>query len=523
MFFVFRNNTVERFFEKGYLFSGYDDISVVPQDVDGYIWWYQLPICPDQGILSDVVRTMASKLHFVLSGTDGNKPFIVFTMDAIFNIPFCDDDFRVNMAVMDYNKALMEAAHSHANVKILDITEFTRRYSVNDLVDWKFYFISQLGMNPKLHKEFKSWFSRKMESIALKRKKCLVLDLDNTLWGGILGEDGIDGIQIGGDYPGKAFRYWQEYLKQLAGNGVILAVCSKNNEEDVIDAWERNPFMILHKEDFSAWRINWADKATNIRELSSELNIGLDSMVFLDDNPSERELIRQALPMVSVPEFPEQPYMLPAFFQTLVSDYFKVYSITEEDKNKTAQYKANAERTRAQAAFADFDKFLESLDIRITLSEADEFNIKRIAQMTQKTNQFNLTTRRYTEADIRSFVESGWRIWCISVADRFGDNGITGCILVNGSEIDSFLLSCRILGKGIEKVFVKKVLSLLLEADVTDIKASYLPTSKNAQVKEFWESCGFTCTGIDDEGNKTYSIDLHSSDLGYNDKIYTFQ
>ena len=178
---------------------------------------------------------------------------------------------------------------------------------------------------------------------------------------------------------------------------MILTICSKNNEQDVLEAWDKNPFILLKKDDFSAYRINWTDKVTNIRELADELNIGLDSMVFVDDNPTERELVKQMLPMVSVPDFPEHPYMLLEFFKQLVNDYFKVYSITEEDRKKAEQYKAAASRLRMQKKFADFDEFLESLDIQIIIEAVNEFNIQRIAQMTQKTNQFNLTTKRYTD------------------------------------------------------------------------------------------------------------------------------
>lgn len=513
MKFVFRNNTVERFFSKDYGFSGYDDISNVPQDVDGYVWWYQVPVKFDQGVLADEIRGYAQKLKFVLGQTDDKKPFVALTMDILYAVPFTDDDCRLQTAVAEYNNALYAAEASHKNVKVIDITEFTRKYDASELFDWKFYFISQMGINPKLSKDFKAWWEKKMNSISLKRKKCLVLDLDNTLWGGVLGEEGIEGIKIGGDYPGKAFLYWQEALLELSKSGVILTVCSKNNEQDVLDAWEKNPFMVLKKEHFAAFRINWTDKATNIKELATELNIGLDSFVFVDDNPTERELIKQMLPMVEVPEFPIQPYELMPFFKQLVEDYFKVYSITDEDKKKTEQYKQNAARAQAQASFADFDSFLESLDIQITIESANEFNIQRIAQMTQKTNQFNMTTRRYTDADVRVFVEKGWKIWCISVADKFGDNGITGAIIVTpDGTIDTFLLSCRILGKGIETAFVKTILGMLANDGFDTLTASYLPTAKNAQVKDFWEKAGFACTQENEDGSKFYSLSLKEAD-----------
>ena len=512
-YFVFRNNTVERFFPKDYSFSGYDDISSVPKDVDGYVWFYQLPVKFDQEQLCDEIKGYVQKLRFVLSQVEASKPFIVLTIDeGSYSVPFTSG-IEMMSAVEDYNGALIEAEAENINVKLLDIREFTRQYPVAEVFDWKFWFISQMGMNPRLSKPFAEWWSRKLDEISLKRKKCLVLDLDNTLWGGVLGEDGIDGIKLSGDYPGKAFHYFQEAILELSKSGVILAVCSKNNEEDVLEAWDKNPFMALKKESFATWRINWTDKATNIKELADELNIGLDSFVFVDDNPTERELIRQSLPMVEVPEFPAQPYELPVFFKDLVEKYFRVYSLTAEDKKKTEQYKANAQRAQAQRSFVDLDSFLESLDIQITIEKANEFNIPRIAQMTQKTNQFNLTTKRYTDADVRTFVEQGWKIWCISVADKFGDNGITGCIMVNGDTIDTFLLSCRILGKGIERAFLNKILLLLKESGLKTVLAHYAPTAKNAQVKDFFDRCGFHCEAEDAEGNKSYTIDFDSADL----------
>ena len=482
------------------------------------VWFYQAPVGFNREASVEEIQGYQQKFNFVLAQIDVNKTVIALTMEDTYSVPFTEDDYAVRSAIEQYNAALFEAEKVHSNLKVLDYSEFTRNYPVADLFDWKFYFISQMGINPKLTK-FQAWWQRKLDSIALKRKKCIVLDLDNTLWGGVLGEEGISGIKIGGDYPGKAFAFFQKSLLQLSKAGVILTVCSKNNEADVLEAWDKNPFMVLKKEHFAAYRINWTDKATNIKELAEELNLGLDSFVFIDDNPTERELIKQMLPMVSVPEFPAQPYELPVFFRQLVNDYFKVYSITDEDKKKTEQYKANAARAQAQHSFTDFGAFLESLDIQITIEAANEFNIPRIAQMTQKTNQFNLTTKRYTDADVKGFLAEGWKIWCISVADRFGDNGITGCILINPNdnlnkcwEIDSFLLSCRILGKGIEKAFVKQILLELRNQGLTEIKAAYLPTAKNAQVADFYDKCGFALAS-ENEGVKLYQIDLAKADL----------
>ena len=512
MYFVFRNNTLERFFTKEYAFSGYDDISVIPADADGYVWFYQVPIKFEQSVLVDEIDGYSRKLSFVLSQIDAAKTVVALTMELLYAVPFTDDDHRLLSAIARYNESLYALTEQYANLKVIDFSEFACQHPAKELIDWKFYFISQMGLNPALHKEFKAWFSKKMDSIALKRKKCLVLDLDNTLWGGVLGEDGVDGIQIGGDYPGKSFLYFQEALLELSYSGVILTVCSKNNEQDVLEAWDKNPYLLLKRMHFATYRINWDDKATNIKEIAEELNIGLDSLVFVDDSPEERELVKQLLPMVEVPDFPEQPYELPVFFKKLVDDYFKVYSITNEDKEKTQQYRANASRAQEQRHFTDFTDFLRGLDIQMTIEQANDFNIQRIAQMTQKTNQFNLTTHRYTDADIRQFVNDGWKIWCLSVSDKFGDNGITGCLMVNGEEIDTLLLSCRILGKGIEFAFVKKVLSLLKECGVTNLKASYIPTAKNAQVADFYNKCGFLLQSEHD-GIKNYGLSLNEAEL----------
>lgn len=511
--FVFRNNTIESFFGKDYTFSGYDDISCIPTDVDSYIWFYQIPIKYDHALLSNEVNTYVQKLMLVLSQIDKKKNVIILTMDRIYSVPLVMDDHRLSSAINEYNETVKRLGDKYSNVKTLDITTFTRGYAANDLIDWKFYFISQMGLNPRLAGPFKKWFRRQVEALELKRKKCLVLDLDNTIWGGILGEEGIDGIKIGGDYPGKAFLYFQEALLELSKNGVILTICSKNNEQDVLDAWEKNPFIILKKEYFATYRINWNDKVSNIKEIAEELNIGLDSLVFIDDNPTERELVKQLLPMIEVPEFPIQPYELPSFFQSIVDNYFKIYTLTNEDKKKTEQYRANASRIKAQRSFTDFSKFLETLEMKLVIESANDFSIQRIAQMTQKTNQFNLTTRRYTDVDIKSFLFKGALIYTLCVSDKFGENGITGCIIIKNNHIDSFLLSCRILGKGIEKAFMYYVLNILKSKGIQIVTAEYLPTVKNVQVKGFYEDCGFTCESVARDGSKRYVINLQKVDL----------
>lgn len=511
---VFRNNTIERFLQGDYSFSGYDDIAV--PNADEYIWWYQVPIKYDVAQLSNEVNSFAQKLLFVVNQIK-DKQIVILTIEKWYAVNSNQSDLSLIEAISRFNSTARQLSLCKLNVKVLDITDFTCKYAVCDLIDWKFYFMSQMPLNPRLAKDFNEWFNKQLDSMALKRKKCLVLDLDNTLWGGVLGEDGVDGIKIGGDYPGKAFLYWQESLLELWKNGVILTLCTKNNENDVFELWNNNPFMVLKKEHFSSYRINWNDKASNIKEIAAELNIGLDSMVFVDDNPTERELIKQVLPMVAVPEWPAQPYELPKFYENLVDAYFKVYSITDEDKKKSEQYRQNACRVKAQAQFTNMEDFLRSLEICLTISKANEITIPRIAQMTQKTNQFNLTTKRYTENDIQKLIDDGALIYTLSVADRFGDNGITGCMILCKSEegwsVDTLLLSCRILGKGIEFAFVKVVLKNIGNCT---IESSYLPTEKNVQVKDFYEKIGLHLIK-EINGNKYYKKDIKELNLNIKD------
>ncbi len=513
-YFVFRNNTIESLFAGiDCAFSGYDDISNIPEEAQCYIWFYQPSLKFEYEKLVNEVNSYKDKLRLIYSQIPKDKTLIVLTLEDIFSARIIDGDYSLQNAINSFNESAISLSSENSNVKIVDFSRFIRRYSKSEVIDWKYYFISQMPISPRLAKPFKAWFISQLDGMALKRKKCLVLDLDNTLWGGVLGEDGINGIKIGGDYPGKAFLYFQQALIELGKSGVILTICSKNNEQDVLEAWEKNPYILLKQEHISAYRINWQDKATNIKELADELNIGLDSFVFIDDNPTERELVKQVLPMVEVPEFPVQPYNLPMFYKSIIDQHFHIYSITTEDKQKTAQYKANAERAKLQDSFNDLTDFIRSLDIQIKIEQANDFNISRIAQMTQKTNQFNLTTKRYTESDIWQFLENDWRIWCISVSDKFGDNGITGCIMVNGDSIDSLLLSCRILGKGIEKAFVKYILYALKESGLKTIYAQYIPTAKNMQVATFYDVNGFECFAELENGTKEYRIDLDAVTL----------
>ena len=513
MTYVFRNNTIERFLPGEYIFSGYDDFSAVPE-ADAYLWWYQVPIKYNREQLLAEVESYTQRLLWAVDQI-GNKPFLILTLASVYDVNISISDRRLEHAIEAFNNMAWDLAVTKKNVQVIDFGEFLSQYAANERIDWKFYFLSQMIFNPRLSGDFQKWLEGKQRALALKRKKCLVLDLDNTLWGGVLGEDGIEGIKVDGDYPGKAYHYWQEGIKELERKGVILAICSKNNQADV-EALFAARKMPLALKDFACARINWNDKASNIRAIAADLNIGLDSFVFVDDNPTERELIRQQLPMVSVPEWPSQPYELPIFYAQLVADYFSVYTLTDEDKKKTEQYRQNAGRAQAQAQYTNMEDFMRSLEMKLTIALATDVTIPRIAQMTQKTNQFNLTTKRYTEADIRSLKDNGAQIWTLAVADRFGDNGITGLMILKPEEgwsIDTFLMSCRVLGKGIEEVFFKSVISRYKGA----LKAQYIPTAKNGQVADFYDRMGLKSERMNDERMKEYTAQIETLDTTIKD------
>lgn len=505
--------TVEIFFSNlESTFSGYEDISEIDHHADCYVWFYLVPYKTDNIAVANEIRSYVDTLNLVISRIAFNKTIFVFTIRDIFKVRTVYSDNVLYESIYFYNSSLYKISAEKTNVKVVDFTNFLDQYSENELLDWKYYFLSNIPLNPKISKSFQAWFAIQLQSTTLKRKKCLILDLDNTLWSGVIGEDGLDGIFIGGDYPGNAFLFFQHQIEELGKQGVILAICSKNNIEDIRLLWARHPFIVLKEQHFSAIKINWNNKADNILALIKELNIGLDSIVFLDDNPTERELVKHFLPDVIVPEFPSKPYMLPMFLKDISERFFSVYSLTNEDLEKTQQYRSNALRNYSKGAYENMDDYIRSLQIELLFTEANDITIPRVAQMSQKTNQFNLTTQRYSESEIKSLINKGAKIYILNVRDKFGDSGITGLCIVkifnNKAEIDSFLLSCRILGKRIENAFFNCVLKELKLLNINEVTAKYIPTTKNSQVAEFFDQIGLALVNEENDHTKCYKIKL---------------
>ena len=349
-------------------------------------------------------------------------------------------------------------------------------------------------------------------------RKCVVLDLDNTLWGGVVGEDGLEGIALAEEGAGLAFTEFQEELARLARKGVLLALCSKNNEEDALQVLRRHPSMRLREESFAARRINWQDKAQNLRELAAELNIGLDSFVFIDDNPAERSLVRMALPEVHVPEWPAEPGEYRAALLELARDHLGRVSLTTEDRERSALYRAERQRAGLAASAASLSDYYRSLEMRARIALADAFSIPRIAQLTQKTNQFNLTTRRYTEAEIRAFSrQSDAMVLWLQLQDRFADQGIVGVMILRQRDaacwrIDTLLLSCRVIGRGVENAFLGCAGRLLRARGAGQLMGEYVPTPKNGLAANLYRDLGFERLG-EEEGASQWSLALHGGAL----------
>ena len=348
--------------------------------------------------------------------------------------------------------------------------------------------------------------ARALCALARPAKKCLLLDLDNTLWGGIVGEDGVDGLKLQpGDPAGEAFLDLQRAVLDVKARGIVLGVVSKNNREDVLEVFERCE-LPLKLDDFAATRINWEHKHVNIASIAEELNIGLDSIVFADDNPIECELVRQMLPAVEVIALPKDP----AAYADVLLDcwHFDKLSLTEEDAHKTEHYRENAARAGARRSATDLGSYLESLGTCVEIGRATDRELRRLHQLFCKTNQFNLTTRRYTPAELKRFADTeDWLFEWIRVRDIFGDLGVVGAWLVRlderEPEIDSFVLSCRALGREVETAACNHIKERVFAAGAEALVGRFLPTRKNLPAAGFYEAQGFTVVEEGADGAKT--------------------
>lgn len=424
-----------------------------------------------------------------------------------FNYPEIDDGVFGSYAnevessftyqTREMNFRLMELARQTPNLFICDIAALQNKLGRDTMFDAMVYTTTEMILSldavPHVGK-------RVMDIIAAiqgKFKKCLILDLDNTLWGGVIGDDGLEGIQLGhGLGIGKAFTELQQWVKKLKNRGIIVCVCSKNDEEKAKEPFLKHPDMVLCLEDISVFMANWETKVDNIRQIQSILNIGFDSMVFLDDSPFERNIVRENIPGITVPELPEDPAEYLEYLYGL--NLFETASYSETDKDRTRQYQVQAQRAAFSKTFTDEADFLRSLDMLSTVEGFTRFNTPRVAQLSQRSNQFNLRTVRYTEADIeRMAADPKVLPLTFTLRDRFGDNGLIAVVIMRelASDtlfIDTWFMSCRVLKRGMERFTLNQMVALTRERGYKRIVGEYLPTAKNTMVKDHYASLGFT-------------------------------
>ena len=414
-------------------------------------------------------------------------------------------DFSFIYQLRKINLGLMDLARQYKNLFINDLASLQNQYGRAFCFSPALY--ANTGMVHSV--DFLPMVAKNtldiIQSIQGKIKKCLVLDLDNTLWGGIIGDDGMEGIQVGNLGIGETFTKFQLWIRQLKERGIILAVCSKNEEKTAMEPFRDHPDMVLRLEDIAVFVANWDNKADNIRHIQSVLNIGFDSMVFVDDNPAERKIVRDHLPEVTVPELPVDPAEYLPYLQQL--NLFETASVTEEDGDRTRQYQEESKRISVKKSFVNEDEFLQSLEMTAHCNAFEKMEIPRIAQLSQRSNQFNLRTVRYTEEDIYRLAASpDFYTLSFKLGDSFGDYGLVSVIILEKQNeedlfINTWLMSCRVLKRGLEQLVLNEIMEIAHQHGFKRIIGEYIPTAKNQMVKAHYQGLGFTAL---DKENQWY-------------------
>lgn len=419
-----------------------------------------------------------------------------------------------NRLVNIANELIAGFARDKSNVLMIDTQSVFSSLSHSECWDPKLWYYGKIPFANKASNYLALRFADAFSILRYGTKKVLALDLDNTLWGGILGENGVNGLKCDDEFPGSSFKDFQRECLRLKSLGLILVVVSKNNP-DAIEVFDKHNGMLLKRDDFAGHKINWMPKPDNIRELSRELNLGLNSFVFLDDSQHERAAMKRMRPEVFVPELPADPSLRPQFLRSLTSVW--VARLTEEDRRRTEMYKSQVLRETLKKESGTLEDYYRELEQSLSISPINDSNIARIAQLHMRTNQFNLTTQRIDETSLRTMMKEPGKhtILCGRANDRFGDHGIviTSTVEINDNdaEIKSFLMSCRVIGREIEKVFLHELIKYLSERGIKKVKGVYFPTDKNSQVVDFYKKMGFKL--IQETGKSTiWSYDISNSD-----------
>ena len=393
------------------------------------------------------------------------------------------------------NYELMVFAAKHPNFYLCDISSLQNQFGKSIFFQPSIYVNTDMILSIDILPEIAVKTIDLIGAMYGKSKKCLILDLDNTMWGGVIGDDGLENIQLGSLGIGKAFTEFQCWIKKLKNRGIILAVCSKNTETIAKEPFEKHPDMVLKLDDIAVFMANWENKADNIRQIQSILNIGFDSMVFLDDNAFERNMVRENIPGITVPELPDDPAEYLEFLYHL--NLFETITFSNEDTERTRQYQVEAQRTVIQKSFTNEDDFLRSLDMISLVEPFNKFNSPRVAQLSQRSNQFNLRTVRYTEADIeKATVSEDVFSFTFTLSDKFGDNGMICVIILKKANaetlfIDTWFMSCRVLKRGMENFVLNTISKAAKEKGYAYLKGEYISSPKNEMVRNHYFHLGF--------------------------------
>lgn len=422
---------------------------------------------------------------------------------------------KIEIFVKELNAYLVQKKTN--NISYVNIDKLFAHIGFKQSIDYRFYHSSKA---PYTFAFFKNYVAS-IESVLLrntgKLKKAIIFDCDNTLWKGVIGEDGIEGIDMSPNSKcGKFYHLVQRIAVYLSKQGVIVGLCSKNNEQDVLDVLRNHEDMILKEEHIVIKKVNWIDKASNLRAIASDLNIGLDSLIFVDDSNFEINLIKKQVPEIFTIQVPTAISDYPNLILKNVYTYFNLV-LNSDDAKKTEMYKQQFEREKSKNTFSSIEDYLASLEIELTVRIKDKANIPRIAQLTQKTNQFNLTTYRYTENQVNQFMkDKKHEVYSMFVKDKFGDNGLTGVCITREDEkdpqkviLDTLLMSCRIIGRNIEFVYVSHIIKDLSNKGYQKLTADYIPTNKNAQVMDFYDKIGLNLVENID-GTKHYALNIEN-------------
>jgi len=461
--------------------------------------------------VDELEQRVESEIEFALKNLKNSPLVIINQFTSLF---FSSSNIR-NNKLEDLAQRLNFYLTSflQPNLQLINIDKVISSVNIGESFDQRYYYSSKAPYSVSFFRAYAEFIKPIFMSTNGKAKKALIFDCDNTLWKGILGEDGINNIDMSAKTKdGAIFKEIQSIALSLSKQGIIIGLCSKNNPEDVNDVLANHPDMVLQDNHITIKQVNWSDKVTNIKKISKKLSIGLDSLVFVDDSPFEVNLVKEYLPDVTILQVPEILYEYPQMIRKNLGLFYNSSHSTEDGK-KTEMYREQKQREDVKSEFSGIDDYLASLELKVTIFNNDESLIPRMSQLTQKLNQFNLTTKRYTESEIKNMVlSSNVEIFAFSLKDKFGDYGVTGLCIINLHEkniavIDNFLMSCRVIGRSVEYVFMDFIVNSLIQNKFKEIKSEFVKTKKNMQVEQFYDNCSFMHLKV--EGlTRYYKLDI---------------